>query len=110
MEYILKLVDLKQIIDDTKYPISNFKNISIDLKQEINIFSICCINQYQLITEDRFFGYLAEEINAPQIVSNAMSLLIEEKDYIDKAILLDSKKYFYVFGEYVAYNINATCL
>ncbi|EAK0376147.1 hypothetical protein L034_05495 [Campylobacter jejuni 255] len=110
LEYILKLVDLKQIIDDTKYPISNFKNISIDLKQEINIFSICCINQYQLITEDRFFGYLAEEINAPQIVSNAMSLLIEEKDYIDKAILLDSKKYFYVFGEYVAYNINATCL
>ncbi|EFO9576734.1 hypothetical protein HPQ82_001890, partial [Campylobacter jejuni] len=110
LEHILKLVDLKQIIDDTKYPISNLEDIPISLKREIGIFSICCINQYQLITEDRFFGYLAEEINAPQIVSNAMSLLIEEKDYIDKAILLDSKKYFYVFGEYMAYNINATCL
>ncbi|HEB9430499.1 TPA: hypothetical protein RZK51_001299 [Campylobacter coli] len=110
LEHILKLIDLKQIIDDTKYPISNLEDIPISLKREIGIFSICCINQYQLITEDRFFGYLAEEINAPQIVSNAMSLLIEEKDYIDKAIFLDSKKYSYVFGEYVAYNINATCL
>ncbi|EAJ7022296.1 hypothetical protein YN71_06495 [Campylobacter coli] len=96
LEHILKLINLKQIIDDTKYPISNLEDIPISLKREIGIFSICCINQYQLITEDRFFGYLAEEINAPQIVSNAMSLLIEEKDYIDKAILLDSKKYSYV--------------
>ncbi len=110
LEHILKLVDSKQIIDDTNHPIGILKDIPISLKREIGIFSICCINQYQLITEDRFFGYLAEEINAPQIVSNAMSLLIEEKDYIDKAILLDSKKYSYVFGEYMVNNINATCL
>lgn len=110
LEHILKLINLKQIIDDTNHPIGILKDIPISLKREIGIFSICYTNQYQLITEDRFFGYLAEEINAPQIVSNTMSLLIEEKDYIDKAILLDLKKYFYVFGEYVAYNINTTCL
>ncbi|OOX89116.1 hypothetical protein BOQ00_06630, partial [Campylobacter coli] len=97
LEHILKLVDSKQIIDDTNHSIGILKDIPISLKREIGIFSICCINQYQLITEDRFFGYLAEKINAPQIVSNAMSLLIEEKDYIDKAIFLDSKKYSYVF-------------
>ncbi|MDY4427265.1 MAG: hypothetical protein SPE20_07930 [Helicobacter sp.] len=110
LQLILKMLNSNQIIDDTEEFISLCDELDIDTQKELNLFYICLPNQYQLITEDRFFGYLAEEIDAPQIVSNAMSLLIEEKDYIDQAILLDSKKYSYVFGEYVAYNINATCL
>lgn len=110
LQLILKMLNSNQIIDDTKGFISLCDELDIDTQKELILFYICLLKQYQLITEDRFFGYLAERIKAPQIVSNAMSLLIKEKDYIDKAILLDSKKYSYVFGEYMVNNINAACL